>query len=125
MEEVDHLLELVKKQRVYEPASRDLTSTVEHIGEAVPLTKDGKCPTMYLVPNKDNTQCILPSRIDIAKHYFAFGGRESLKEYYESLVSRLQVFTGFFFNDLNDPVLAPLFKSEQYLKAATAACGGN
>lgn len=103
---------MVKKQRVYEPASRDLTSTVEDIGEAVPLTKDGKCPIMNLVPNKDNTKCVLPSRIDVAKHYFAFGGRESLKEYYESLVSRLQVFTGFLFNDLNDPVLAPLFKSE-------------
>jgi hypothetical protein len=44
---------------------------------------------MYLVPNKDNTKCVLPSRIDVAKHYFTFGGRSGLKEPYESLASRL------------------------------------
>jgi hypothetical protein len=44
---------------------------------------------MYLVPNKDNTKCILPSRIDVAKHYLTFGGRSGLKESYESLTSRL------------------------------------
>jgi hypothetical protein len=71
---------MVKEQKVYEPASRDLTSTVEDIGEAVPFGPDGKCPHRFLVPNKDSTKCVLPSRIDVAKHYFTFGGRSGLKE---------------------------------------------
>ncbi len=89
----------------------------------MPLSADGTCP-IFLVPNKDSTKCVLPSRIDVAKHYLTFGGRDGLKESYESLVSRLQVFTGFLFKDLNDPVLAPLFKSESYRNASTDACGG-
>lgn len=88
------------------------------------MNPDGTCPHQFLVPNKGNTMCVLPSRIDIAKHFFTFGGRTGLKETYESLASRLQVFTGFLFKDLNDPALAPLFKSDSYIKAATASCGG-
>ena len=53
---------------------------MEDIGEAVPFGPDGKCPHRFLVPNKDSTKCVLPSRIDVAKHYFTFGGRSGLKE---------------------------------------------
>jgi hypothetical protein len=34
------------------------------------------------------------------------------------------VFTCFIFKDLTDPLFAPLFQSENYLKAASDSCGG-
>jgi hypothetical protein len=68
---------------------RDQTSINEDIGEARPMNKDGSCPHHFLVPNRNNTICVLPSRIDIAKHYFTYGGRTGLKESYEDLSSRL------------------------------------
>ncbi len=57
-------------------------------------------------------------------HYYKYGGRQGLREPYEKLVSRLQVFNGFIFNNLSDPLLAPLFQSEQYKQASKASCGG-
>lgn len=109
---------------VYETAARDQTSINEDIGEAVPIGEDGLCPHYLLVPNRNNTTCVLPDRIDIARHFFKHGGRTGLKESFESLASRVQIFTGFIFKDLNDPLLAPLFKSEEYIRAATSSCGG-
>lgn len=123
-EQAKKLLDIVKEKMVYETAARDQTSINEDIGEAVPIGEDGLCPHYLLVPNKIYTMCVLPDRIDIARHFFKHGGRKGLKESYETLASRLQIFTGFIFTDLNNPILAPLFKSEEYIRSATSSCGG-
>lgn len=72
---------------------QDKTSAVEHIGEAMPVLPDGSCEHPYLVPNANGTLCILPSRLDIGRHYMITGGRKSLKEPYGSLVSRILGFS--------------------------------
>jgi hypothetical protein len=64
----------------------------QHIGEAQPIRADGICEHPFLVPNSARTECILPGRIDIGRHYILSGGTEGLKEEYESLVSRVQSF---------------------------------
>eukprot|EP00042_Codosiga_hollandica_P045063 m.452279 g.452279 ORF g.452279 m.452279 type:complete len:465 (+) comp56927_c0_seq2:82-1476(+) len=124
-DQVNELLALVKSQGSYLTAAKDLTSKVEHIGEAVPPLPDGKCPNRLLVPNQDHTLCILPSRIDIARHYFTHGGRASLRESFKRLSSRLQVFSGFVFMNLEADVLTPLFRSDKYIKASTDICHGD
>jgi hypothetical protein len=122
-QEVDQLLALVKKHS-YQTAAKDLTSKVEHIGEATPLNSDGSCPHHLLVPNSNHTHCILPSRIDIAQHYFKFGGRAGFHESFKKLSSRLQIFTGFLFLDLDNPLLDPLFRSQKYVDASKSVCHG-
>jgi hypothetical protein len=59
-EQAEKLLEVVKAQGSYETAARDQTSVAEEIGEATPINPDGSCPHHFLVPNKNNTKCVLP-----------------------------------------------------------------
>lgn len=125
--QADGLLEIVKSRKSYFTAVEDSTSLVEDIGEAQePVLVDGEllCKHPYLALNKNRTRCVLPSRIDVGRHYLLTGGREARKEMYSSLLSRLQVFNGFFFDKLDTPELAPLFQSPDYLKKATTVCEG-
>ena len=85
------LLDQVKGKGVYESVAKDITSSVEHVGEGVAPNADGSCPHHLLVPNGNHTLCVLPSRLDVAMHYFTHGGRENLRESYEKLAARLQV----------------------------------
>ena len=52
----------------------------EHIGEAVPMPPDGRCTDVFMVPSVNRSECILPGRIDIGRHYITTGGVEGLKE---------------------------------------------
>jgi hypothetical protein len=52
----------------------------------MPINKDGTCSHRYLFPNVAKTQCILPQRVDIGKHYITTGGLDGTKEFYEDLV---------------------------------------
>jgi hypothetical protein len=52
----------------------------EHIGEArVPDAVSGECE-YPLIPNVNRTLCILPGRMDVARHFFKHGGVEGVKE---------------------------------------------
>lgn len=44
---------------------------------------------------------MLPSRIDVGRHFLSTGGHQARKEAYEQLVPRVLPFIGFFFDQLN------------------------
>ena len=47
----------------------DQTAALESIGEATPIGPNGTCVHPLTVPNNARTQCILPSRVDVGRHY--------------------------------------------------------
>ena len=87
---------------------------MEHIGEAQPINADGTCSHPYLVPNKNHTLCILPSRIDVGRHFLMTGGYSAHRERYDTLVGRMLPFIGFFFDQLNSTDMQVLFNSAIY-----------
>lgn len=94
----------------------------QHIGEAQPIRADGICEHPFLVPNSARTECILPGRIDIGRHYILSGGTEGLKEEYESLVSRVQSFGVYLWDLQAHPVIQQLFASDTFTRAAGEVC---
>ena len=102
------------------------TSRIDDIGESTPLLPDGRCAHGYMVPDRTNTKCVFPARLDIGRHYILSGGRGGLKEPYEKLVSRMSSFNKFLFTEdrsLNDmPELDTLFESEGYKTSAAGVC---
>lgn len=94
----------------------------EHVGEAVPVNKEGFCEHPFLVPNANRTLCIFPQRIDVGQHYLKSGGVDGLKEPYEVAVSRLQAFILYLFKLEKLPAVESLFQSPKFLKAARSVC---
>jgi hypothetical protein len=91
----DELMDLIKKMKDFPTNTNDLQfykTKHEHIGEAVPIGSDGKCSHPYLIPSQSKKECVLPGRIDIARHFMLSGGVEGIKEGYDDLVSRVQSF---------------------------------
>jgi len=95
----------------------------EHIGEATPLTAKGDCSHhMLLVPNSKNDSCVLPGRVDIARHFLLTGGLAGRKEPVETGVSRLLSFGRYMFNVSDYPEASVLFDSPKFLQAAREIC---
>eukprot|EP00127_Corallochytrium_limacisporum_P005941 Clim_evm18s215 gene=Clim_evmTU18s215 len=98
------------------------TTRHEHIGEAVPYSPDEGCPHPLMVPSINRTECILPGRVDIAKHYITGGGLEGRKERFEVAASRLQSF-GQYNWDLNVyPELPKLFADSKFQQFSKSVC---
>lgn len=130
---------MVQSQDSYSSFTKDITSSIEHIGEARPRNSDGTCPHQFLVPCTSNpTLCILPSRFDIGYHYLKSGGPGGYKEKFQQLLSRTLSFGKFFLSgtdyelqksstakhfDLKKmPVLQALFASPSYLSSVSSIC---
>uniref|UniRef100_A0A0G4FBX8 Uncharacterized protein n=1 Tax=Chromera velia CCMP2878 TaxID=1169474 RepID=A0A0G4FBX8_9ALVE len=105
------------------------TTKHEHIGEAVPFqggsSKSNKCPHPMMVPSVNRTLCVLPGRVDVARHYIAGGGLEGRKERFEIAASRLQSFGQY--NFLSDGVqghadFQKLFEDPKFLKFSQSVC---
>jgi len=127
-ENVKELYGLIESHGTYRSAADDRTSAVQHIGEARDVNSEGKCSHPLLVKNFDavlnKTLCVLPQRIDVARHHLMTGGRGGYKEKYASLVSRMLSFLSYHFESgVQDPRIQPLFESEAYLEKATQVCG--
>jgi len=69
----------------------------EHIGEAEPMI-DGQCTHPFLVPDYNRTQCVIPGRLDVGRHFILTGGPEALREGYEGMVSRVSAFMRYMWN---------------------------
>eukprot|EP00755_Sulcionema_specki_P024815 Sspe_Gene.15319::Locus_5332_Transcript_1_2_Confidence_0.800_Length_1649::g.15319::m.15319 len=122
-EEAQALLEATKEMELPTNAN-DLAfyeTRHEHIGEAIPMPSDGSCGT-YLVPSKNKSLCVLPGRIDVARHFITSGGYEGLKEPFDILASRVQSFGRYIFNYSSLPIAVQLMSSEKFLSAAKAVC---
>lgn len=94
----------------------------EHIGEATPLSPDGTCSHPFLVPNANRTQCVLPGRIDVGRHFILTGGSEGLKESYEDMVSRVSAFMRYIFKPETLPEVKALFSDQRFISAARQVC---
>ncbi|KNC47277.1 uncharacterized protein AMSG_03707 [Thecamonas trahens ATCC 50062] len=96
------------------------------MGEGQPLRDDGSCAHGYMVPDKTNTKCVFPARLDIGRHYILSGGRGGFKESYESLVSRMLSFNKFLFTSDDSltsmPEFRTLFESKGYRDGAAGVC---
>jgi hypothetical protein len=122
-ETLSELDRLMADNKVFKTAAKDLTAKYDHIGEALPIDDPG-CNHPLLVPNADNTSCILPSRLDIARHFLKTGGPDSYQERYETMVPRMLSFIGYLFDDLNSASVKKLFDDPGYIAKATDVCQG-
>ena len=61
----------------------------EDIGEGTPVHPDGSCNHPFLVPNMKRTQCVLPGRIDVGKHFILSGGCDGIRENFNQMIHRL------------------------------------
>ena len=122
----DLLALLVRKGKIpCNSADLNFYKTVhEDIGEIQPIGDDGACPHAMLVPNMNRTACILPGRIDVAKHYAMTGGFNGLKENLQSLFSRIQTFGVYIFDLEADEnhVVKELFSAANFQQAAKSVC---
>jgi hypothetical protein len=95
----------------------------EHIGEAEPIGEGGVCNHPFLVPNLAKTECILPQRVDIGRHFVLTGGPDAIREPYEKMISRLTSFGRYMFNKVDDyPTVKALFDQESFQLAAKSIC---
>lgn len=123
------LLALIKRLRDFPVVSNAeggfYNLTHEHIGEAQPIEKGGRCAHPYLVPSVDRTMCVLPGRIDVGRHLLLSGGVDGLKERHSSIVSRVLSFMRYHFNMDAYPEVAELFASSRFQELASAVCPPN
>eukprot|EP01094_Clydonella_sp_ATCC50884_P011068 TRINITY_DN2086_c0_g1_i1.p1 TRINITY_DN2086_c0_g1~~TRINITY_DN2086_c0_g1_i1.p1 ORF type:complete len:431 (-),score=189.18 TRINITY_DN2086_c0_g1_i1:129-1421(-) len=119
------LRRLAKEMKEFPTNSNDLKfykTRHEHVGEAQPLGADGKCDHPFLVPNVNKTECILPGRIDVGRHYIQAGGVQGLKEHFEEIVPRLLSFGRYIFDLTDFPVVDELFAAQHFQEAAKKTC---
>jgi len=125
--EGDALLRLLKsdKMKRFPTNAGDLKfyeTKHEHIGEAQAINAAGRCDHPFLIPNKDRSLCILPGRIDIAKHWMMYGGVAGFKEQLDRMASRLQSFGRYIFNPEDYPEMQAVFKSKKFLDLSRSVC---
>jgi len=94
----------------------------EHIGEAVPTGADGRCKHPFLVPDTNRTQCVLPGRVDVGRHYIMAGGVEGHKESYDTLIARTSSFSRYIFNLSQYPEVKDLFRTDKFQGVAKRVC---
>ena len=101
-------------------------SVNEDIGEGVELGPDGICSNKYLIPNSNKTECILPQRIDIGKHFIMTGGVDATREFHENMVSRVSSFGVYMIDAIEQyPVVNDLFLRDSFQKVAKEVCPPN
>ena len=94
----------------------------DHIGEGLPKIPGEVCAHPFLVPDKTETLCILPQRIDIGRHYTLTGSSEGLREPHANMFNRMSSF-GRYMTDLYEHEAGiKLFESEKFQKAAKTVC---
>ncbi|CAJ1419107.1 unnamed protein product [Effrenium voratum] len=91
-----------------------------HVGEARPAEADGSCSHPLLARDGNSSDCILPQRIDVGKHFVMTGGPEAIREPFEHMVSRVSSFGRYFF-ELPAPVRG-LFEHERFRSLAQRVC---
>eukprot|EP01006_Ploeotia_vitrea_P008991 TRINITY_DN21244_c0_g1_i1.p1 TRINITY_DN21244_c0_g1~~TRINITY_DN21244_c0_g1_i1.p1 ORF type:complete len:432 (+),score=33.61 TRINITY_DN21244_c0_g1_i1:30-1325(+) len=117
------LIKLLYKMGEFPSNANDLKfyeTKYEHIGEAEPF--HGTCDHPFLVPNINKTHCILPGRIDIARHFLMYGGVAGRKENLQTMSSRLQSFGRYMFDLTDLDVVRELFATEEFQSAARSVC---
>lgn len=119
---------MVKEEKQFSTFTQDnafYSQTHDHIGEAQPIGEDGKCAHPFLVPLRKSL-CVLPGRIDIARHYMLTGGVDGLKEDTTILAQRTQSFARYYWSNPNGtfshPVLQRLFDDKKFATFAASVC---
>jgi hypothetical protein len=106
-----------------------------HIGEAVPTIATTNehnittysCDHELMVPNAERTQCYLPQRVDVGKHFIYSGGVDGQRESFQSSIQRVTSFGRYYMghdaleNKLPE-VVKNLFTEESFQNAAKNIC---
>ena len=127
------LLGLIYKQQTFDNViNADLKrgavkATYEHIGEATPQMQNGGCAHPFLTPAVgNNSECVLPGRVDVGRHFVQYGGPDAMREGHKSMVNRLSSFFRYHIGmqSLNElsPDIKGMFEDEKFKGAATAVC---
>ena len=98
-----------------------------HIGEATPLQAGGGCSHPFLAVNPVNdSECVLPGRVDVGRHFVQYGGPDAMRESYKKMVNRLTSFFRYYVGkkalDELSPDIQALFEEPKFKGAATAIC---
>ena len=101
---------------------RHYSTKHEHIGEAAPIGPCKKCENPLMVPSINGTECIIPGRLDIGRHFILTGGLEGLRENYEHLVSRALSFGVYLFDIKKYSVVSTLFNQPSFIELAKKVC---
>lgn len=115
--------QMIRDQRSYATAAQDITAALAHIGEMRDAS-DPICKHPLMVADSTYTKCLLPQRVDIARHYLMTGGPDGYKEKYETMASRIQSFIGYLFDKLDTPSMKLMFQDPDYVARATNVCRG-
>lgn len=127
-QEQAQLADMVRNYSIFLSTISDQTPAVDNIGESTPIDPEKGCTHPLMVPSKDNTRCILASRLDVGRHYVMTGGNTGMKEPYENLVRRLLSFSQFFIGkgksvlSKDIPLIDKLFESKAYQDAVKKVC---
>lgn len=86
----------------------------EHVGEAMPLEADGSCSNPFLMPSVNRTECILPGRVDVGRHWILTGGPSALREDYKTIASRVMSFGRYNFDLKKYKIVDKLFNEPKF-----------
>uniref|UniRef100_A0AC34REQ6 Uncharacterized protein n=1 Tax=Panagrolaimus sp. JU765 TaxID=591449 RepID=A0AC34REQ6_9BILA len=82
---------------------------------------DGKHGKLFLVPDETNTFLTLADRLDVIYHFTKYGGVDGLKENFDLLMRRMQIFEN---HDKNHHITKQLL-SNQFLQELKDSCPKN
>lgn len=111
------LRNLTKHMKTFPTNLSDLKfykTTHEHIGEATALEADGSCANSFLMASINKTECVLPGRVDVGKHFILTGGPSAIREKYESMASRASSFGSFNFDLEKHKIVDELFSDQKF-----------
>lgn len=89
-------------------------TTYEHIGEATPLESDGSCANPFLMASIEKTSCVLPTRVDVGRHFILTGGPSALREPYPNMASRVMSFGSYNFDLKKHKIVDKLFSDQKF-----------
>lgn len=93
-----------------------------HVGEVRRMSTDGSCSHYLLVRDGNSSDCVLPQRIDVGRHFIMTGGAEAIREPYEDMISRVSSFGRYIFDLGELPVVQELFANKKFLSFAKSVC---
>lgn len=95
---------------------------IEEIGEGMPIGVHSICENKLLTPNLNRTKCVLPSRVDVGRHFIITGGPDAIRENVADMTARVQSFGRYITNLESHPLFLEIFNDPKFKKNAESVC---